>query len=240
MNDVYFLISTFKSLKYTTNWRRRNVPCRVELSNLSLIKKTMNNLKTMWRDSRFFAEINEIAYDKKSSMFLASLGADGYAKIKSQLKPDSLTGKTFADLVKAGNMVYKQQMTVLGRRNEFMCRNRKEHESVAKFAFALREMCSECDYPTQYTSQALRDVFVKGLNLPAVQAKLLLRDNTLTFNEAYATAVAEEMAAKTSADFNAHDKNSIANNNSANSASFSGEGVKAVNQIDRPTHSHNS
>ena len=40
------------------------------------------------------------------------------------------------------------------------------------------------------------------LNVPSVQTKLVLKDNTLTFDNAYKEAVAEELAAKCSIEFN--------------------------------------
>ncbi|KAK2144791.1 hypothetical protein LSH36_730g00008 [Paralvinella palmiformis] len=44
---------------------------------------------------------------------------------------------------------------------------------------------------------------MKGLNLPPVQTKVMLKDNTRTFDNAYKEAVAEELAAKSSIEFNA-------------------------------------
>ena len=46
------------------------------------------------------------------------------------------------------------------------------------------------------------DVFTMGLNLPAVQAKLMLLDNDLTFDDAYESAQAEELAIKCCVEFN--------------------------------------
>ena len=82
-----------------------------------------------------------------------------------------------------------------------MNKQRKPSKSVAQFALALRELCVDCDYPRDYQDQALRDMFVKGINLPAVQAKLM-RDNSLKFEESYKTAIAEKLAAKSSTECN--------------------------------------
>ena len=68
---------------------------------------------------------------------------------------------------------------------------------------ALRELCGDYDYSAAIQSEILRDAFVKGLNLPSVQIKLMLKDNTLTFGNAYKEAVGEELAAKCSIEFNA-------------------------------------
>jgi len=99
-----------------------------------------------------------------------------------------------------------------------MNRNRKPSESVSQYALAIRELCGDCEYSAAIQSEILCDVFVKGLNLPSVQTKLLLKDNTLTFDNAYKQAVAEELAAKCSIEFN---------------ASSSGEnGTATTNQVD--------
>ena len=84
-----------------------------------------------------------------------------------------------------------------------MNRNRKPSESVSKYALALRELCGDYDYSAGIQSEMLRDVFVKVLNLPSVQTKLMMKDNTLTFDNAYKEAVAKDLAAKCSIEFNA-------------------------------------
>ncbi|KAK2140628.1 hypothetical protein LSH36_1289g00089 [Paralvinella palmiformis] len=81
--------------------------------------------------------------------------------------------------------------------------NRKSSESVLQYALALRELCFDCEYSAAVQSKILRDVFVKGLNLPSVQTKLMLKDNTLTFDNAYKEVAAKELAAKCSIEFKA-------------------------------------
>ncbi|KAK2155440.1 hypothetical protein LSH36_240g02046 [Paralvinella palmiformis] len=73
--------------------------------------------------------------------------------------------------------------------------------------------------PRAIQSEILRDVFVKGLNLPSVQTKLMLKDKTLTFDNAYKEAMAEELAAKCSIEFNAL-------------LSGGGGGTASTNQVD--------
>ena len=150
----------------------------------------------------FFVTTNEVPDATKKCLFLSSVGPECFQKIKSQVKPQTLADRTFAQIVAAGEAIYKQQLTVIGRRNLFMGRNRKSSETVAQYALALRELCGDCEYPAVIQTEILCDVFVKGLQLPTVQAKLLLRDNTLTFDLAYKTALAEELARKCSEDFN--------------------------------------
>ena len=104
------------------------------------------------------------------------MGQNFYAYVKTQLKPVKPLDVDFYTVVKAATTVYKQQLTIIGMKNKFMNRQRKSSESVAQFALALREFCGGCDYPRDYQDQALRDMFVKRLNLTAVQAKLMMRD----------------------------------------------------------------
>ncbi|KAK2173398.1 hypothetical protein NP493_879g01054 [Ridgeia piscesae] len=73
-----------------------------------------------------------------------------------------------------------------------MNRNRKPSESVSRYTLALRELGGDCEYSAAIQLEILLDVFVKGLNLPSVQTKLMLKDNTLTFDNAYKEAVAED------------------------------------------------
>ena len=77
--------------------------------------------------------------------------------------------------------------------------NRKP--SVSQYALALQKLCGDGEYSAAIQSEILRDVFVKGLNLHSVQTKLMLKDNTLIFDNAYKEAVAEDLAAKCSIEF---------------------------------------
>ena len=76
-------------------------------------------------------------------------------------------------------------------------------------------------------TEILRDVFLKGLNLPSVQAKVMLKDKTLTFENAYKEAVAEEFAAKCSVESSA----SLAGGNGSSRATASANQVESVNRV---------
>jgi len=147
----------------------------------------------------FYCTVNSVNDNqKKKAFFLSCVGADAYSKIRTQLKPEKPQDKSYVEVVAAAKLIYKQQLTVIGLRSAFMSRKRRENETVSAYALKLREMCGDCEYPNDFQNQALRDVFTMGLNLPSVQAKLMLKDNTLTFEEAQA----KELAAKSSAEFN--------------------------------------
>ncbi|KAK2155353.1 hypothetical protein LSH36_242g06015, partial [Paralvinella palmiformis] len=81
-------------------------------------------------------------------------------------------------------------------------------------------------------SEILCDVFVKGL--PWIQTKLTLKDNTLTFDNAYKEAVAEELAAKCSIECNA---SSSGGNGTASTNQI--DSVNRVQTLDRKKHSAN-
>ncbi|KAI0211414.1 hypothetical protein LSAT2_003768 [Lamellibrachia satsuma] len=110
-----------------------------------------------------------------------------------------------------------------------MNRNRKPTESVPQYALALRELCDDCEYQATLQTEILRDVFLNGLNLPSVQAKVMLKDKTLTFENAYKEAVAEpeEFAAKCSVEFSA----SSAGGNGSSHATASANQVESVNRV---------
>ncbi|KAK2155439.1 hypothetical protein LSH36_240g02045 [Paralvinella palmiformis] len=57
----------------------------------------------------------------------------------------------------AAHAVYKQQLTAIGRRNQFMNRNRKPSESVAQYALALRELCGDFEYSAAIQSVMIDD-----------------------------------------------------------------------------------
>ena len=93
-------------------------------------KSTMkkgNYSKITWNDSILCVTPNTV--------LLSSVGAQAFTKIKSQLKPENLTDKSYDEVV-AAHGANKQQLTVIGRRNQFMNRNRKQSASVSQYDLA--------------------------------------------------------------------------------------------------------
>jgi hypothetical protein len=65
----------------------------------------------------FFVTTNEVPDATKKCLFLNSVGPECFQKIKSQVKPHTLADRTFAQIVAAGEAIYRQQLTVIGRKN---------------------------------------------------------------------------------------------------------------------------
>ena len=103
----------------------------------------------------FFVTTNEVPDATKKCLFLSSVGPECFQKIKSQVKPQTQSDRTFAQIVAAGEAIYKQQLTVIGQR--------KSSETVAQYALVLHELCGDCEYPVAIQTEILCNVFVKGL-----------------------------------------------------------------------------
>jgi len=82
----------------------------------------------------FFVTTNAVS----AGLMLSSVGAQAFIKIKSQLKPENMTDKIYHEVVAAAPALYKQQLAVIGRRNQYMNRNRKPSESVSQYAVAVQ------------------------------------------------------------------------------------------------------
>jgi len=76
-------------------------------------------------------EVNEAdnkTTKQKTPLLLSRVGAETYAKIRSQLIPWTPHFKMYNHIWAAAKVIYKQQLAVIGPRNMFMLRKRKDQE----------------------------------------------------------------------------------------------------------------
>ena len=137
---------------------------------------------------------NDVADDKKVSVFLSVIGADAYRLLKNLVSPDKPSTKTFKDLCDALGNHYKPKPLVIVERFRFQKRNQHDGESNADYIVALKQLSTHCEFGT-HLDDALRDRFVSGLKSEEVQRRLLSM-TTLTFKTACETALAMEMASR--------------------------------------------
>ena len=127
-------------------------------------------------------------------MFLASVGPNAYKLLKNLCSPTQPSTKNYGQLKQLLAEHYKPAPIVIAERHKFWTAHQQERESVADFVVRLKNLASTCSFGT-FLSQALRDRLVSGLHpkMSRVQRQLLsVRD--LTFEDARAKCIAEEMA----------------------------------------------
>ncbi len=137
---------------------------------------------------------NDIANEKKVSVFLSVIRADTYGLLKNLVTPTKPSEMSYNELKAALLAHYRPQPLVIAERFKFQKRNQKEGESVADYIVALRQLSASCEFG-QYLSDALRDRFVSGLTSESMQRKLLSQKD-LTFRQACEIASSMELASR--------------------------------------------
>lgn len=84
-----------------------------------------------------YFEANDIADNKKKSVFLSVIGAKYYSLLKSLLSPDQPSTKTFDDLVAALKAHVSPKPLVIAERFKFHNRRQSELEKVNEFTAEL-------------------------------------------------------------------------------------------------------
>ena len=137
---------------------------------------------------------------KRRAILLSACGTETYSLIKKLVAPALPKEKTYkqiTDIVKDYHEPKPSTIMTIVERYRFHMRVRKSDESVAEFVAALRGIARNCEF-TDLEDQ-LRDRLVVGINIEAVQRRLLAEPK-LTFKSTYEISKAMEVAAKNTLD----------------------------------------
>ncbi|KAJ8021906.1 hypothetical protein HOLleu_39239 [Holothuria leucospilota] len=156
------------------------------------------------RLSQFFIA-NDVANEKKVSVFLSVVGAKTYGLLKSLLTPDKPSDKTYNELIQTLKGHLTPKPLVIAERFKFHRRNQNEGETISAYAAELKRLSTHCEFGN-FLQDALRDRFVCGIKNLSTQRKLL-SEAGLTFSKALEKALASEMAEKNAQEFKGHDVN---------------------------------
>lgn len=148
-----------------------------------------------------FLLANEIQDDRKSSLFLATIGPESYKLLKNICAPTKPSEKTYPQLIKILKDHYHPEPIVIAERHKFWSAHQGENESVAEYIVRLKKLASTCSFGT-FLDDALRDRLVSGLHTKLIRTqKQLLTVRDLTFSTAKNRCIADEMANKASLDY---------------------------------------
>ncbi|KAL1438559.1 hypothetical protein MTO96_047918 [Rhipicephalus appendiculatus] len=143
---------------------------------------------------RVFFSANDTPEEKQRDIFLASCGTQVLRLLLDLLKPATPHTKTLSELLTTLRSHFSPASSTLMERFRFNNRSRREGESLGQFVAALRCLASTGAFGDQPDS-LLRDLFVCGINNPAMQKRLLeLPDPSL--DDVVKAALAMDAAAK--------------------------------------------
>ena len=134
---------------------------------------------------------------KRRAILLSACGTETYSLIKKLVAPALQKEKTYKQITDIVKDYHEPKPSAIVERYRFHTRVRKSDESVAEFVAALRGIARNCEF-TDLEDQ-LRDRLVVGINIEAVQRRLLAEPK-LTFKSAYEISQAMEVAAKNTLD----------------------------------------
>ncbi|XP_077544876.1 uncharacterized protein LOC144158092 [Haemaphysalis longicornis] len=137
---------------------------------------------------------NDVAPEKRTSVFISCSGQKTYALLRNLVKPAKPSHKTLDEILLVLGSHYCPKPSAVVQRFRFNSRVRAEGESVSNFIAALKSLSEHCNFGAELENM-LRDRIVCGINSADVQTRLLEKPD-LTFDDAVQTALAMEAAKK--------------------------------------------
>ena len=115
---------------------------------------------------------NDIADEKKVSIFLRVLGGKTYSVLRDLLAPVKPQEKSFDELASELKKYFQPKRVVIVERFHFHRRNQAPEESITNYIAQLRRLAMHCEFGDNL-NKALRDSFVCGLKSEVMQKHML-------------------------------------------------------------------
>ena len=128
---------------------------------------------------------------RRKAIFLTSVGASTYSLLRTSVRLRQPQDLELDDIIQQLRNHYEPKKIVIAERFRYYKRQQKEGETVAVFLSELRRLARHCEFGDK--SVALRDQFVCGLRVEALQQKVLA-ETDLTLEKAVRIAQAFESA----------------------------------------------
>ncbi|XP_074029240.1 uncharacterized protein [Leptinotarsa decemlineata] len=123
---------------------------------------------------------------------LLLIGGEAYNGLKDLVEPNLPSSKSFNELKAALVTHYSPKKLVISERYKFYNAVQEPNEDIKSFVAKLKNLSRDCNFG-QFLNECLRDRLVCGAKSVALKRKLLSED-TLTFQQAYDTALSMELA----------------------------------------------
>uniref|UniRef100_A0A1A8QZH2 Gypsy retrotransposon integrase-like protein 1 n=1 Tax=Nothobranchius rachovii TaxID=451742 RepID=A0A1A8QZH2_9TELE len=169
------------------------------IGNLGEYKEGQEDFESYLERFEQWMIVNEVDDGKQANVFLSVIGAEAYGLLKNLCIPDKPSSLSYDELSGKLTAHYKPKPLIIAERFKFQKRNQQENESVSDDVVSLKRLSTHCDFG-RHLDEALRDRFVSGLKVEAIQRKLLTEQD-LTFAKACELALSMEMASKNTMEF---------------------------------------
>lgn len=138
-----------------------------------------------WFIANDISEENDKAGVKRSAVLLTSLSENSFKLVSDLAFPADLSTLTYLNLIGLLDGHFKQKKCTFAERHKFHIAVQRSDESNGEWAARVRNLASECGFPTSNLDEMLRDRFVLGLNGTAERDKLFAEPlETLTLLKA--------------------------------------------------------
>lgn len=131
---------------------------------------------------------------RRRAVFLSVIGGRTYALLKTLLAPKKPTEKSYEELRRVVKEHLSPKPVVIAERYRFWTGRQQSGQSVSQYLTELRKLAEKCQFG-DFLDQALRDIFVIGLQDKAAQKKLL-SESDLTVSKAFNIALSHESASQ--------------------------------------------
>ncbi|XP_055714394.1 uncharacterized protein LOC129808632 [Phlebotomus papatasi] len=136
-------------------------------------------------------EMNFVTEDKrKKVLFLGFVGEETYKVLKSAVHPDSLSAKTYAQIIAVFKAKFAPRHSVIAERFKFYVRDQRPNECITDYVIELQMVSEKCAFG-DFLPWALRDRLVMGLKERGIQEKLMSLDGS--FEESLKVATSAEL-----------------------------------------------
>lgn len=132
--------------------------------------------------------------ERQRAVFLSVIGGRTYTLLKTLIAPAKPTNKSLEELKKVVKEHLSPKPVVIAERYRFWTGRQKSGQTISQYLTELRKLAEKCKFG-DFLDEALRDIFVIGLQDAAAQKKLL-SESELTLNKAYNVALSHESASK--------------------------------------------
>ena len=137
----------------------------------------------------------EIAEDKKKiAVLISTIGSKTYRTLRDLCSPINPKEKSFAELCTLLQNHFKPKNIEVASTYKFHQCIQEKTESVSEYSARLRRFAVDCNFGT-FLTRALRDQFINEIRNSSTKKKLLGQES-LSFEDAMETAVADEAAKK--------------------------------------------
>uniref|UniRef100_A0A8C6VV85 Retrotransposon gag domain-containing protein n=1 Tax=Nothobranchius furzeri TaxID=105023 RepID=A0A8C6VV85_NOTFU len=157
------------------------------IGNLGEYKEAQEDFESYLERFEQWMIVNEVDDIKQANIFLSVIGAEAYGLSKNLCIPDKRSSLSYGVLSGKLTAHYKPKPLVIAERFKFQKRNQQENESVSDYVVALKHLSTHCDFG-RHLDEALRDRFVSGLKVEAIQRKFNLRRCVITFKNKHGSS----------------------------------------------------